>query len=200
MEELSLKPALIVDTLAEEIIRGQVAPGARLGQDQLAERFGCSHVTVREALQRLVQMELATSQPRRGVRAFKLAEDDHAEILEMRMALEPLALRRSVMFATGKNLEEIEIFRRNCDQANDPITWEKSNRMFHLSILQACDRPRLLNHVEQLQRLSAVRFHSRWRDSWSHVSDKDHGAILEAMKKKDEDTACAILVRHLSRG
>jgi len=200
MSDLSIRSVMIADTLAEEIIRGDLNQGSRLAQAHIAERFECSHVPVREALQRLVQMELAIAVPRRGVRVLTLSNPDHHEILEMRLALEPLALRQAVRGTTPQDHESMEIFRKACDKASDPISWEKSNRLFHMAILRPCNRPRLLARIEQLQRLSAIHFHMRWRKNWSHASDTEHGAILKAIRKADEDAACAILARHLSRG
>ncbi|OUS20664.1 GntR family transcriptional regulator [Litorivita pollutaquae] len=200
MSDLSIKPAAIADILAEEIIRGDIAQGARLAQDHIAARFKCSHVPAREALQRLVQMELATFIPKRGVRAFSLTDADQDDILEMRLALEPLALAKAVANVTPAALQEMERFRLACDHAKDPISWEKANRQFHLEILKPCARPLLLGRIEQLQRLSAQRFHARWRTTWQSTSDKDHVAILQAMERREEKTASAILRRHLSRG
>lgn len=199
MSKLSTKSDIIADALAEEIIRGDIAPGARLAQDHIAERFACSHVPVREALQRLVQMELATSEPRRGVRVFSLSHDDHIEIQEMRLALEPLALRKAISQVDPVALAEIEQMRAACDDAGDPIAWERANRAFHMAILRPCARPRLLQHIAQLQLLSAHYFHSRWREGWVKFSDRDHGGIVQAMRRHDADTACQILKRHLSR-
>lgn len=200
MSALSIKPAAIADVLAEEIIRGDIAQGARLAQDHIAERFKCSHVPAREALQRLVQMELATFVPKRGVRAFSLTDEDQDDILEMRLALEPLALTKAVANITPKALQEMDHFRFSCDNAKDPISWEKANRQFHMAILTPCARPLLLGRIEQLQRLSAQRFHARWRATWRSTSDKDHVAILHAMERREEKTASTILRRHLSRG
>lgn len=200
MSEVSIKPAAIADVLAEEIIRGDIAQGARLAQDRIAERFNCSHVPAREALQRLVQMELATFIPKRGVRAFSLTEADQDDILEMRLALEPLALEKAVANITPEALQEMERLRLACDHAENHISWEKANRLFHLEIVKPCARPLLLGRIEQLQRLSAQRFHSRWRETWRSTTDKDHAAILHAMEQRDEKAASTILTRHLSRG
>ncbi|MDU9005893.1 GntR family transcriptional regulator [Sedimentitalea todarodis] len=199
MSELSMKPAEIAALLAEEIIRGDIAEGARLAQDHIAERFKCSHVPAREALQRLVQMELATFIPKRGVRAFSLSDEDLDDIVEMRLALEPLALAKAIANITPEALEEMEAFRLACDNASDAISWEKANRQFHLAILRPCARPLLLDRIEQLQRLSARRFHARWREAWRNTSDKDHVAILHAMALRDGKMATRILERHLSR-
>lgn len=199
MTDLSIKSDFIADVLAEEIIRGEQLPGARLAQDAIASRFNCSHVPVREALQRLVQMELATSEPRKGVRVVALASSDHIEIQEMRLALEPLALRLSVAEVQAGNLKEIERFRHSCDDATDAISWESANRAFHMAILRPCVRPRLLRQIEALQRLSAHRFHTIWQKKWVQSSDRDHASIVRAMRTKDAEAACAVLTRHLRR-
>ncbi len=199
MTKTSIKSEAIADVLAEEIIRGEQEPGKRLGQDHIAERFNCSHVPAREALQRLVQMELATSEPRRGVRVVSLSPRDHDEILDMRLALEPLALRLAVAALTPADLNAIRALARACDDATDPIGWEKANRAFHMAILRPSGRARLLQRIEELQRLSAHRFHALWQSSWTRATDRDHSAIVAAMERRDADAACAVLTRHLAR-
>lgn len=199
MSILSTKSETIAEILAEEIIRGEIAPGTKLAQDHIAARFHSSHVPVREALQRLVQMELAVAAPRRGVRVFSLTSSEHAEIQEMRLALEPLALRKAIARLDRAALQEIDQARTACDAASDPISWEKANRVFHLAILSPCAQPRLLGRIAQLQRLSAHYFHARWRADWVKFSDRDHGAIVQAMARRAPDAACQVLARHLSR-
>ncbi|PIE10456.1 MAG: GntR family transcriptional regulator [Rhodobacterales bacterium] len=193
-------PARIAQTLAEEIIRGDHDPGARLGQDQLAQRFACSHVPVREALAQLVAMELATTAPRRGVRVAEVTPEDHRDILDMRLALEPLAVSLAAARVTPQQLERIEALRQDCDAAQEAIGWERANRAFHMAILTPSNRPRLLQTVEGLQRLSARHFHSKWRESWVRKSDAEHHAIVQAMSHGDGASASAILRRHLARG
>lgn len=190
----------IAETLAEEIICGVLRPGERLAQDRIAHRFGCSQVLAREALQRVVTMELAVSEPRRGVRVVTLTPQDYQEILEMRLALEPFALGLAVKQVTASHLAEIERLREACDSAGDAIAWEKANRDFHLAILRPCGRARLLRCVATLQRLSAGQFHAKWHRSWSRRADLDHAAIVQAMRNRDGAAASACLKRHLSRG
>ena len=199
MIKLSIKSEMIAGTIAEEIIRGEHAPGARLAQDAIASRFQCSHVPVREALQRLIQMELATSEPRKGVRVVALTSLDHVEIQEMRLVLEPLALRLAVAEIQGKDLKEIEEHRLSCDGAVDAMPWESANRAFHMAILKPCGRHRLLGQIEKLQRLSAHNFHTKWQQKWAQSSDRDHASIVRAMRAGDAEAACAVLVRHLRR-
>ncbi len=190
----------IAQTLAEEIIRGERAPGSRLGQDQIAQQFSCSHVPAREALQRLVAIELATSEPRRGVRVVSLSAEDHRDILDMRLALEPMAITLATAAITPQGLADLDLLNQACDAAQDAIAWERANRAFHLAILRPSGRPRMLRRIEDLQRLAAGHFHATWRKSWERTTDRDHEAILSAMARKDAQSAASILHAHLSRG
>lgn len=199
MARLSTKSDLIAEALAEEIIRGEIAPDSRLAQDHIALRFKSSHVPVREALQRLVQMELATAEPRRGVRVNSLSSQDHLEIREMRLALEPIALRHASKNMSKIKIDEIEVVRIACDNASEPIGWEIANRRFHMKILEPCGRPMLLQRIAQLQRLSAQRFHSKWHEHWVKSSDRDHAAIVRSLAVGDGEAAAQILLRHLRR-
>ena len=86
----------IAQNLTEQIIQGTLPPDAKLRQDHIAKSFDTSHVPVREALLQLEARGLVVSLPRRGVRVAPLAASDLREILEMRLALEPVALRHSI--------------------------------------------------------------------------------------------------------
>lgn len=190
----------IAAVLAEEIIRGDFAPGEKLGQDHIAQRFECSHVPAREALQQLVAMELAVAEPRRGVRVVDLDAADYRDVLDMRLALEPMALALAIERLGPDDLRRCQSLREACDGAEDAVAWERANRDFHMAILEPCARPRLLRHVQTLQRLSAGHFHAKWRAGWTRRSDPDHAAILAAMADRDAPRASALLRRHLSRG
>ena len=74
--------------LADRIIRGEIAPDARLRQDHIAEEFGTSHVPVREAFRRLEAQGLAVNLPRRGVRVASFDLKEVREVAEMRAALD----------------------------------------------------------------------------------------------------------------
>ena len=185
--------------LTEQIVRGNLKPGARLGQNQIAEQFNTSHVPVREALLRLEARGLAVSIPRRGVRVAPFDPADMREIREMRLALEPVALRHSIPLMSTEQLEEAEAARVAGDQANDLITWELQNRRFHRAIIAACTMSRMLAEVDDLQVLSARHLLSTWNSTWEERTDRDHRAIMIAISRKDADTAVSVLQRHLSR-
>ncbi len=189
--------ARIGRALAERIIAGTLAAGAKLRQDHIAEEFGTSHVPVREAFRLLESQGLVVSEPRRGVRVASFSLDEVKEVAEMRAALEVLALRHAAPHLTRAILDAAEAATQAGDKAADVQTWEEANRTFHRLILAPCGMPRLLKAVDDLQMASARLLFSGWRAEWEAPTDRDHRAILSALRGGDVDQAAAVLARHV---
>jgi len=187
----------ISKALADRIISGELAPGARLRQDHVAEEFGASHVPVREAFRRLEAQGLAVSEPRRGVRVAGFTGDEVREVAEMRAALEVLALRHAAPNLTPAILDAAEEATRAGDRAPDMHAWEEANRNFHTLILKPCRMPRLLAAIDDLHLASARFLFSGWRSEWEAPTDRDHRAILAALRAGHVELAAAILARHV---
>ena len=189
----------IANALTEQIVRGDLAPGEKLRQDHIAQAHNASHVPVREAFLRLVAKGLATNEPRRGVRVAPLSRDDMREVLDMRLALEVLALRHAAPVMAPADFARVDAARISCDLANNRLDWEIHNRGFHYALVSPCAMPRLLAEIGTLQLLSARHFHAAWRADWESRTDIDHRNILSALLRKDTEAAVAILIRHLQR-
>ncbi|TCD13328.1 GntR family transcriptional regulator [Oricola cellulosilytica] len=199
MTTRNTRAAQIAQTLADRIVSGQLAPGARLRQDHVAEEFGASHVPVREAFRRLEAQGLAISEPRRGVRVASFDLSEVREVAEMRAALEALALRNSAQHLTKAILDAAEEATREGETAKDVRSWEDANRRFHKLILDPCGMPRLLAAIDDLHMASARFLFTAWRSGWEPGTDQDHRAILAALRKSETDEAATILSRHVRR-
>ncbi|TKT80317.1 GntR family transcriptional regulator [Aquamicrobium sp. LC103] len=187
----------ISKVLAERIIAGEIEAGAKLRQDHVAEEFGASHVPVREAFRRLETQGLVVSEPRRGVRVAGFSLDEVKEVAEMRAALEVLALRHAAPHLTRAILDEAEEATRAGDKAGDVQAWEAANRSFHRLILTPCAMPRLLRAIDDLHTASARFLFSGWRAEWEAPTDRDHRAILAALRAGQVETAASVLARHV---
>jgi DNA-binding GntR family transcriptional regulator len=187
----------ISKVLADRIIAGALEPGSRLGQDHIAEEFGVSHVPVREAFRRLEAQGLVVSEPRRGVRVAGFSLDEVREVAEMRAALEVLALRNAAPHLTKALLDHAEEINRAGDRAKDVQTWEEANRTFHRLILTPCGMPRLLKAIDDLHTASARFLFSGWRAEWDAPTDRDHKAILAALRTGEVEAAASVLARHV---
>lgn len=181
------------------IVRGELAPNAKLRQDHVAEEFLVSHVPVREAFLRLVAKGLAVSRPHVGVRVAPLDQAAQREVKLMRAALEPLALLHSVPNLTQDEIGRLETLRQVCDQADNIYDWEAANRAFHLGTMAACGMPRLLEEVGNLQLHGARHMLAQYKARWKPRPDPDHHALMAAVRIRDAKAAVATVERHLSR-
>lgn len=189
--------AQISKTLASRIIAGEIEAGAKLRQDHIAEEFGASHVPVREAFRRLEAQGLVVSEPRRGVRVAGFSLAEVREVAEMRAALEVLALRNAAPHLTKALLDRAEEVNNAGDKARDVQTWEEANRSFHRLILTPCGMPRLLKAIDDLHTASARFLFSGWRAEWDAPTDRDHRAILAALRIGEVEAAASVLARHV---
>lgn len=187
----------IAKTLADRIIAGTIEAGAKLGQDHIAEEYGASHVPVREAFRRLEAQGLVISEPRRGVRVAGFSIDEIREVAEMRAALEVVALRNAAPHLTRAILDQAEAAKNAGDKAGDVQAWEKANRTFHRTLITPCQMPRLLKAIDDLHTASARFLFSGWRAEWDAPTDRDHSAILAALRGGNVEAATAVLARHV---
>lgn len=187
----------ISKVLADRIIAGMLEPGSRLAQDHIAEEFGASHVPVREAFRRLESQGLVVSEPRRGVRVATFSLEEVREVAEMRASLEALALRNAAPHLTKAILDQAEEANRAADRARDVQAWEEANRAFHRTILTPCRMPRLLKVIDDLHTASARFLFSGWRAEWDAPTDRDHRAVLDALRAGQPETAASVLARHV---
>ncbi|WP_018000982.1 GntR family transcriptional regulator [Paracoccus sp. N5] len=188
--------------LSRQIEAGELAPGQRLRQDEIAAAFGASHVPVREAFRRLEAEGLVESLPRRGVRVALADRAALAEAIEMRAALEALALRHAAEAYPPGHLAVLAEADHACSRAATPAEWEAANQSFHSLLLQGCPMPRLMQTIERLQ-LSASRMARQLgagHPAGLPREDRDHRAMLSALQGRDIDLAAQILSRHIRRG
>jgi len=189
--------ARISKILADRIVSGEILAGAKLRQDHIAEEFGASHVPVREAFRKLEAQGLVVSEPRRGVRVAGFSLDEIKEVAEMRASLEVLALRHAAPHLTKAILDKAEEAIKAGDKAGDAQTWEDANRAFHTTILVPSAMPRLLRAIEDLHVASSRFLFSGWRAEWETPTDRDHRAILNALRAGQADLAANVLARHV---
>lgn len=192
----------IFAVLSRRILDGDIKAGARLRQEELATEFCASHVPVREAFRKLEAEGLVDVLPRRGVRVAVMDHARHFEMLEMRAALEGLALRHAARCFPPGHLAALTEADRACSDATDNDTWAAANQEFHRLLIAPCPMPQLMQTVARLQ--TAVRWGGRMLGSALALAlpreDRDHRAILRALQDAETDRAAMLLTRHIQRG
>jgi DNA-binding GntR family transcriptional regulator len=188
----------IARVLAERIVTGDLAPGTPLRQDRVAEEFDASHVPAREAFQFLRSQGLAISEPRRGMRVAPLDPASTQEMIEIRVALETLALAYAAPKLNAACFDRIERALLAGDQAQTMIEWELANRTFHRELVAPCKMPRLLAMLDDLQLANSRIIFSATRSAgWQPGSSHAHRQIVNALKTRDFTKATLLLQQHI---
>ena len=86
---------VVFNTLRQAILKGELKPGERLMEIALAERLGVSRTPIREAMRKLEQEGLVVMIPRRGAQVANITEKDLNDVLEVRIALENVAIEKA---------------------------------------------------------------------------------------------------------
>ena len=189
----------IYNALLERIVTGDLEAGAPLRQDHIARAYDTSHVPVREALLRLEARGLAISIRHKGTRVTDLEPTEIREVIEMRIALETLALTHALPQLTEADLSRAAAARDACDAAETMAEWDRQDRLFHMSLLTPCEMPRLLSSIEDLHISASRHVFARLPERRQPRADADHADLLAAVGRDDLPEACSILRRHLRR-
>ena len=200
LRRTSTTPDVIAETLREEILRGSVAPGQALRQEELAERFGVSRLPVRDALLRLEAQGLVHVYPNRGAFVISLSADEVAEIFEMRILLEGDIIERAVPRMTAEHWRRIDAAHAEATRTAGGPEWVEGDWRFHRTLYEAAARPRQLATIENLR--STVARYSAGHDALPARTPEwlaDHDAILEACRARAAVAAKQRLVQHLKR-
>ena len=85
--------------IRDDLLAGEFEPGEKLRIDDVSDRYGVGLSPVREALSRLSETGLIVALPQRGYRVATISSDEYTDLVEMRLRLEPDALRNSILNA-----------------------------------------------------------------------------------------------------
>lgn len=187
------------NSLRRRIVRGTLAPNTRLLQTEVAAQLSLSTTPVREALRRLASEGLVRIDAHRGAVVRGLNVDELTEIYELRMVLEPLAVRKAAMRMSAAELTRAEALCQKMDELDDPATWAEANRDFHAILTEAARSPYLVDILEGLRDKSMpyVRLSAKLRGSFSSAANAEHWQLLDACRRRDPDRAAEIETRHL---
>ncbi len=192
-----------LEALRRAIITGQLRPGSRVRQEDLAEWLGMSVAPVREALATLEQEGQVTYLPRRGYFVTELDIADLEEIYELRRVLEDRAARRTLPTLDDDALERISAAARDCVNAaaaGDVAAELQANRRFHFAILESPDQVHTMRLIRLLwdstEACRAVYYNSPAERQRAVAA---HDRILDALRARDADRLVRELDAHRER-
>jgi len=205
-EEAKTLTDLACNKLREDLVQGFFEPGSKLRIVELKKRYGVGATPIREALYRLSAYGFVTVQGQRGFRAAQMSAKELAEISELRVVIENLALRKSIENADDEWESRVVAAFHHLTKAENTANpdlgeWELHNTKFHMALISGCDSPWLLRFYELLydqhkryRHLARINRNSRGSD----IHD-EHSQICDAALAGDVDKACRINEQHIRR-
>ena len=189
---------LVFEALRKAIIEGELAEGEHLRQDHIAQMFNTSRIPVREALQRLEQDGLVTTQRYRGTVVAALSAVEIEEIFEFRALLESEVIRLAVPALTRKQLDAARTNLEAFAAASDPGGWGEANRKFHYGLYEAADRPYHLQIIRSsLDRVDRYLRAQLTLTDGKKRAHREHLSILDACERGDADEAASLTRAHI---
>lgn len=194
-----------VEMLRQLIIRGELAPGARLSEAALAEAFGLSRTPIREAVKQLQVEGLVRVVPRVGTFVSAPSRREIVELFQVKEALEGLGVRLMALRGLSPEVDQLEQNVRESEvavEAGDLDRYAELVHEFHDLIIAGADNGKLSAHYRTLMNQLAygrLVFTSLNRPGRPRKSVAEHRAVLEAILAKDAEGAEIAMREHVRR-
>ena len=198
----STLPMLVQEEIERLIMTGELSPGSRLNETELAERFGTSRGPVREAVRALEEVGLVRNEKNRGGFVREISVEEADEIYELREALEDIIGQRvarradpALLARLGDLVDQMAVLA-NAGQAKE---YAALNLKFHSALLDAAASNKLTETYRRLvKELHLFRMRALTDGGGLNVSAPEHRAIVEAIASRDPMRAGQALRRHVA--
>ncbi|WP_404463899.1 GntR family transcriptional regulator [Vreelandella aquamarina] len=191
----------VADRIGELIEHGELAPGERISEKQLCERFGVSRTPLREALKVLATEGLIELLPNRGARVVRLTFKKVKDTYDLMAALEGLSGELACQHISDSEIAAIRALHdamlehyRN----RDLTTYFAVNQQIHESILAASRNEVLQEMYSNLsQRVKRVRYSKKMTQKFWRQAVQDHENMMAALEQRNSKQLGQILRDHL---
>ncbi len=194
----------VFESLQEAIVLGELNPGQKIRESELAQRYNTSRGPLRDALRRLESRRLVTNTPNAGARVVKLSTQQLIELYQVREALEGMTCRLAASNMSDEGIQELSDLLDKHEQEvqrKDGAEYfrQEGDLDFHFRIAVGCQnellRTTLCEDHYQLIRLYRYKFANRKGRPNKALSE--HRMILEAIKERDGELAELLMRRHI---
>lgn len=192
----------VASDLRQRILSGEIAPGTRIRQEEVAERFGVSRLPVREALRMLAAEGLTELESNKSARVPVLDMDQIVLLYKMRERLEPLALTTSIPSLDDAQLDRLMEIQTLIEGDDDLQNFLELDREFHLLTYAGCSSEELIGTVTRLW--NTTQYYRRAfmvvtgpQRRW--VVNAEHALLLDAIKRRDLADAGRFSCGHIRR-
>lgn len=192
---------VVFNTLREAILKGDLKPGERLMELQLASQLGVSRTPIREAIRMLEQEGLAVTMPRKGAEVAKMTLKGMEDVLEVRAALDELASQLACERMTEAQMERLQArkadFEKSLATGNVKAIAE-ADVNFHDVIYEATGNPKLVNMLNNL-REQIYRYRVEYLKDEKNYPKliEEHEAIYQALIQRNKEAARVSIGEHV---
>lgn len=192
----------IADHLRAAILGGEIGPGERIRQEEVAQRLGASRLPVREALRMLEAEGLVEHETNKGARVPRLSRHEVDVMYRMRERLEPLAIAESIPHLTDADLKRLALLQDQIEADGNVSRFLELDREFHLLTYTGCRTEQLTSMVTRLW--NATQHYRRAFVNLSGPSRRwvinaEHRLILDAVERRDTTDAERFIGGHIRR-
>jgi DNA-binding GntR family transcriptional regulator len=196
-----MAPNDLVAALQEEIVLGRLAPGTRLVEEELTERFHTKRHVLREAFVELERFGLIERRRNRGASVRQLTPDDVAQIYAVREVLERAAAGQIRFPLEKKRYQAIESAQRRHDtavDAGDAKAVFRANFEFHEALFGACGNPHLAAAIDDFRKKTHVVWsYAIIKPEYFRNAQREHRAMLKALRDGDRKRLTELCAAHL---
>jgi DNA-binding GntR family transcriptional regulator len=199
---------LVLESIRQSILANEFAPGAPLVEAELAERMGVSKTPVREALKILSNTGLVQFVPYKGARVQTVDAEFISAVCDLRLVMEPEAVRRSVVAQSRSSLEQAGRVLEEARQsvaAGDRAKLSILNRRFHSLLYQDCGNHLMRDVLDNLRDRTALISVIGWQTAETKSTPSyeiewgEHMAMLDAARDGKADLAGSLVEGHIRR-
>ena len=192
---------VVFNTLRQAILRGELKPGERLMEIQLANKLGVSRTPIREAIRKLELEGLVLMIPRKGAEVAEITEKSLRDVLEVRRALEELAVQLACEKITKEEIRELERVAKEFQQvvnSSDITEIAEVDVCFHDIIYTATDNQKLIQLLNNLrEQMYRYRVEYLKRDGVFPQLIAEHEAIIRHIENNEKEKATEVMCRHI---
>jgi len=193
----------IADRLKRLIVTGEIKPGQKLVEKDIATAFNVSRTPLREALARLVNDGLAAGIPYRGIFVRQITLRQVQDIYEMRIAIEGLAAMLAAERADARDIAALSELLTAMDKeqaGDDSAELKLLNERFHRAIAIASGNALLVERLDELWAWVTLSRTTVWSATGRGDTSRDeHHAIFDAIRGRDPLQARALAEEHVRR-
>ena len=184
---------VVFNTLREAILKGDLKPGERLMELQLAAKLGVSRTPIREAIRMLEQEGLAVTMPRKGAEVAKMTLKDMEDVLEIREALDELAVKIACDKISEKELQKLLEVKDQFENST-----KTGDVKIHDVIFESTGNPKLVTLLNNL-REQIYRYRVEYIKNPDNypILIAEHNAIAEGLKNRDKEAATLAMHKHV---